>query len=241
MRILVLTPCSKTKDDSIPPSLKTLTPHDYVDDARLADKLIKTRNRVLKDPRAQLGSKETYAFDLYVRAGKAYTHIYRYLYKRLRNTLLEDHQITCLFLSGGYGIIHALEKARKYQATFNQSTAYSNGIPYTTPLWHPILTEVCSSIFRKLNPEYVYVFGSRDYTQFVKGTERWKRRDNIKIFESYGSSGPSWISPILHNLMESAMNRDVDKFNRKYPDDFISQKLLMQKTRADENARPLLS
>jgi len=216
------------KDDSIPipPSAKILGPSDYLDDPYLINRMVETRERIFQDLRAQVGSRETYAFDLYVRAGRAYSKIYRHHYQQLKRLLLQDNRLSWFFLSGGYGIVNALEKARKYQATFNKGIAYQNRIPYTTPLWKPILTDACNAIFRKINPEYIYVFGSRDYTQFIKETERWKRKDRIKIFESYGSSGPNWISPKLCELIESLMNRNICEFNRRYRGNFISQQFL---------------
>ena len=228
MVYLIVSSCSKRKDDSIPiPSgAKTLDPSDYLDDPYLINRIVETRERIFQDPRAQVGGRETYAFDLYVRAGRAYSKIYRHHYQQLKRLLSEDNRPSWFFLSGGYGIVNALEKARKYQATFNSGIAYQNRIPYTTPLWKPILTDACNAIFRKINPEYIYVFGSRDYTQFIKETERWKRKDRIKIFESYGSSGPNWISPKLCELAKSLMNRNICEFNRRYRNNFISQQLL---------------
>jgi len=231
MVYLIVSSCSKGKDDSIPIPLgaKTLGLSDYLDDSCLINRIVETRERIFQDSRAQVGSRETYAFDLYVRAGKAYSKVYKHHYEQLKNLLLHDNRLSWFFLSGGYGIVNALEKARKYQATFNRSIAYKNHILYTTPLWKPILTDACNAIFRKINPEYIYVFGSRDYTQFIKGTERWKRRDRIKIFESHGSSGPSWISLKLCELVKSLMNGNIDEFNRRYRNNFISQQFLQYK------------
>jgi len=228
MVYLIVSSCSKRKDDSIliPPSAKTLGPSDYLNDPCLINRIVETRERIFQDSRAQVGTRETYAFDLYVRAGKAYSEIYKLHYQQIRGLVFQDNCLSWFFLSGGYGIENALEKARKYQATFNRGIAYQNHIPYTTPLWKPILTDACNAIFEKLNPEYVYVFGSRDYTQFIKETERWEIRNRIKIFESYGSSGPNWISQKLYELIKSLMNRNIDEFNRKYRDNFISQKFL---------------
>jgi hypothetical protein len=45
-------------------------------------------------------------------------------YYRLRSALLSSNTIEWFFLSGGRGVIHALEAARKYQATFNRNIAY---------------------------------------------------------------------------------------------------------------------
>jgi len=228
MVYLIVSSCSKMKDDSVPiPSgAKTLDLSDYLDDLYLINRIVETRERIFQDSRAQVGGRETYAFDLYVRAGKAYSKIYWHHYQQLKSLLLQENRLSWFFLSGGYGIVNALEKARKYQATFNRDIAYKNRIPYTTPLWKPILTDACNAIFRKINPEYIYVFGSRDYTQFIKETERWKRRDRIKIFESYGSPGPNWISQKLCELIESLMNGNISEFNRRCRSNFISQQFL---------------
>ena len=231
MVYLIVSSCSKMKDDSVPiPSgAKTLSPSDYLDDPHLIDRIVETRERIFQDSRAQVGTRETYAFDLYIRAGKAYSKIYRRHYQQLKRLLLQDNRLSWFFLSGGYGIVNALEKARKYQATFNRGIAYQNRIPYTIPLWKPILTDACNAIFRKIDPEYIYVFGSCDYTQFIKETERWKRRDRIKIFESYGSSGPNWVSPKLCELVKSLMNGNIDEFNGRYRSSLISQRFLRYK------------
>jgi len=228
MVYLIVSSCSRGKNDSVPIPLgaKTLSPPDYLDDPYLVKRIVETRERIFQDSRAQVGTRETYAFDLYVRAGKAYSKIYKHHYQQIRRMILQDNCLLWFFLSGGYGIVNALEKARKYQATFNRSIAYQNSIPYTTPLWKPILTDACNAIFEKINPEYVYVFGSRDYTQFIKKTERWKIRNRIKIFESYGSSGPNWISQKLCELIESLMNGNISEFNRRCRDAFISQQFL---------------
>ena len=89
MVYLIVSSCSKRKDDSIPipPSAKTLDPSDYLDDPYLIDRIVETRERIFQDPRAQVGSRETYAFDLYVRAGKAYSKIYRHHYQQLKRLL----------------------------------------------------------------------------------------------------------------------------------------------------------
>jgi hypothetical protein len=130
--------------------------------------------------------------------------------------LLSSDSVEWFFLSGGYGIIHALEKARKYQATFTQSIAYQNKIPYTGKLWAPLLTRICDSILLKFRPDFVYVFGNRDYTDFIKQTSFWRTEDNVRMFESTGSSGPTWLSSILSELVESILANDVRTFNASY-------------------------
>jgi len=215
---VVITSCSASKDDSvpIPPDSRIVKPSCYLDDQILVSRLHETRESTFEDPRARTGKKITYAFDLYVRTGKAYKDLLKNNYYRLKERLLRRNDIEWFFLSGGYGIIHALEKARKYQATFNQSIAYQKGIPHTTGLWDNVLTSICDAIFSKFRSEWVYFFGSKDYTRFVKKTDYWKRSNNMKTFESTGSAGPYWLSPILDDLVNSIFANRVDDFNVKY-------------------------
>lgn len=225
MVYLIISSCSKIKDDSVSvaPHAKVLTPFDYIDDAKLAERLLRIREEIFRKPEAMFGSRETYAFDLYVRAGKAYSKTYLQYYWQLKDVLIRCDYIYWFFLSGGYGIINALEKAKKYQASFNKNIAYQKGIPYTTPLWDPILPSICDSIFRKLNPEHVYVFGSRDYTRFIERTQRWREGGQIKIFKSFGQAGVNWINEKLYELVSSLLSGDIEDFNRKYPRRLISQ------------------
>lgn len=215
---VVITSCSASKDDSvpIPPDSRIVEPSYYLDDQILISRLHKIRESIFENPRTCTGQKITHAFDLYVRTGKAYKDLLKNNYHRLKEKLLRRNGIEWFFLSGGYGIIHALEKARKYQATFNQSIAYQKSIPYTAGLWDSVLTSICDAIFSKFRSGRVYVFGSKDYTRFVKKTDYWKRSNNIKTFESTGSAGPSWLSPILDDLVNSVFDNRVDDFNVKY-------------------------
>lgn len=215
---VVITSCSANKDESvsIPAQSKIVEPSHYLDNKILVSKLCETRRSIFEDPRASIGQRTTYAFDLYVRAGKAYKDLLKSNYHQLKERLLRTSDIEWFFLSGGYGIIHALEKARKYQATFNRSIACQKGIPYTTDLWNSVLTSICDVIFYKFNPVWVYVLGSRDYTQFVKKTNYWKRSSNITMFESTGSAGSNWLSPILNDLVNFILSNKVDDFNSKH-------------------------
>lgn len=188
----------------------------------MVSKLCNIRNRIFQDPRIRVGTKTTYAFDLCVRAGKAYRDLLKSNYQRLKLKLLSSNEIEWFFLSGGYGIIHALEKARKYQATFNRSIAYQNDIPYTAKFWNDSLTSICDAIILRFHPEWVYIFGSKDYTHFIKQTSFWKTRNNIKMFESTGSAGPTWLSPMLSELADSILDNSVHSFNAKYPK-FVKQ------------------
>ena len=215
---VVITSCSANKDESvsIPAQSKIVEPSHYLDDKILLSKLSEIRKNIFEDTRANIGQRTTYAFDLYVRAGKAYKDLLKSNYHQLKERLLRTNDIEWFFLSGGYGIIHALEKAKKYQATFNRSIACQRGIPYTADLWKSVLAPICDTIFSKLRPVWVYVLGSRDYTQFVKETNYWKRSSNITMFESTGSTGSNWLSPILNDLVSFILSNKVDDFNSKH-------------------------
>ena len=154
--LIVFTSCSASKDDSIPitEGSRVVEPSYYLDQA-LVSGLLSTRERILRDPRARLGTKISYSLDLYGRAGRAYRHLLEHNYPRLKSMLLSSDSIEWFFLSGGYGVVHALEEARKYQATFTQSIAYQNKIPFTGKLWTSLLTRICDSILLKFHPDFV--------------------------------------------------------------------------------------
>jgi len=216
--IVIITPCSARKNDSVPigAGSKVIQPSDYLDDDSLIFALQNTRRIVLENPKACIGNKETYAFDLYTLAGNVYRVIRESGRQRIKSLLISNNDIQWFFLSGGYGIIHALEIAKKYQATFSQGIAYQKGIPYTANLWRSSLSSICDAVFSKFQPEWVYVFGSRDYTDFVKRTDFWRTKSNIKMFESTGSSGPYWLAPKLNELIEAIFENCIEKFDAKY-------------------------
>ena len=220
---VVVSSCCARKDDSvpIPKGSRVVEPSYYLDDPFVVG-LLNTRQSILRYPQACFGARTTYAFDLNVRFGKAYKDLFDSYYDRLKSLLLSGGVVEWFFLSGGYGIVHALEKARRYQATFNRTIAYQNKIPYTANLWKNVLPPICDNILSKLRSDWVYVFGSRDYTQFIKQTSFWKTANNVKMFESTGSAGPTWLSPILNELVGSMLQNDVGAFNSKY-DKFTKQ------------------
>ena len=223
--IVVISSCSARKDDSvpIPPGRRKITPSNYLSE-EMSSKLLAIRERVLSDPRAKLGSKETYAFDLYVRAGNAYKDLFKsYNYIKVKEILLNNGEVEWFFISGGYGIIHALEEARSYQATFNKQLARRLNIPYTKEVWRGFIPLAYDEIFTKLRPSWVYVFGSKDYTDFIKETRYWREQGNVKVFESTGTAGPFWLSPIINSLANAILNRRLEEFNEKYPCRFIKQ------------------
>jgi len=215
--LIVVTSCSASKDDSIPVTegSRVVEPSYYLEHA-LVSGLLNGRERIFRDPRASVGVKTSYALDLYSRAGRAYKNLLEHNYRGLKSMLLSSDSVEWFFLSGGYGIIHALEKARKYQATFSRGIAYQNNIPYTGKIWAPLLTRICDSVLLKFHPDFVYVFGNRDYTEFIRQTSYWKTKDNVRMFENTGSAGPTWLSPILDELVGSILRNNVDAFNSKY-------------------------
>jgi cytoplasmic iron level regulating protein YaaA (DUF328/UPF0246 family) len=135
-RVMIITACTARKSDSIPipQGAKIIQPKDYLDDKKLIEKLFQIRRKIFADPKAKVGTKSTYAFDLYVNTGNAYKEIRTKYYKKIKS-LLKSGEIMWFFLSGGYGIINALEPAKRYQATFSRSIAYANKIPFTAKIW----------------------------------------------------------------------------------------------------------
>jgi len=223
--IIIITPCSASKDDStpIPNSFKIVQPSHYLDDKNLISGLQNIREQIFCDPRTCVGTRITHAFDLYVSAGKAYRDLRKSNnQQKLKSTLISDDEIEWFFLSGGYGIIHALEAAKKYQATFDRNIARKKKIPYTADLWKGTLPLICNAIASKFQPTWLYVFGSKSYTYFIKQTDFWKMKETIKMFESTGQSGPSWLSSKLDELVSSIFDNQSDAFNKRYPK-FIKQ------------------
>jgi len=99
-------------------------------------------------------------------------------------------------------------------------------IKKTAKEWENILPKICDNIFSKFDPEYVYVFGSKDYTQFVKETDyRRKNPEKIKIFESACKRYQAlrWLSLKISELVDGILNNKIDEFNKKYPSNFIRQ------------------
>jgi len=215
--ILIFSSCSSSKNDAnpIPENSVRVSPIDYLDDAELVSKLCATREGIFEDPRANIGSSETYAFDLYVNAGFAYRRLKHVNHEEMKSRLLNGDDVEWFFLSGGYGIVHALEPAVKYQATFTRGTSYQNDIPFTGTIWKRLLPKILDEIISKYNPEMTYIFGSRDYTWFVKKIESWENGDMIML-ESTGSSGPHWLSPKINDLVNHILHNDLNRFDSKH-------------------------
>lgn len=222
---IVITSCSASKCGSVPiTGPKVVDPSHYLSDATLISKLKDIRQQILRHPEACVGTRKTYAFDLYVKAGRAYRDLrVSSNYIKLKSMLLSNG-IEWFFLSGGYGIIHALEESRKYQATFDKNIACQNCIPFTGDLWKGVLNLICDDIVSKFNPGRIYVFGSKDYTNFIQQTNFWKNKTvSVKMFESTGSSGPLWLSPILNDLADAIVARNLVQFDQKYPKNSYKQ------------------
>lgn len=216
--VMILSACSAKKDDSIQidPSSPIVTPTYYISDQKMISALNEKREDIFKNPKAKVGFKRTCAFDLYVRTGKAYKSLDDNCYCEVKKALIEKQGIEWFFLSGGYGLVHALEETRTYQATFNYTIACQKDIPYTATLWKALLPAICDSAISRLTPEHVYVFGSRDYTEFIKKTNAWKQNERILIFESTGYPGPAWISGKIATLMDAFLNGTILRFNECY-------------------------
>ena len=194
-----------------------------MEDQNLLERLVDTREDIFKDPKACVGNRTTYAFGLY-RKGRAYHDLLeKDNHARMKERLLSGDNVQWFFLSGGYGVIHALEKARKYEATFSRNIAYKNKIPFTANIWEETLVQICDDVVRRFSPSQIYVFGSRDYTCFIKKTNFWSSSDKVKMFESTGNSGPNWLSPKLNDLVTAVLINDLDVFDDNYPDRFYKQ------------------
>lgn len=214
---VIITACTAKKDDSIPipRGFRPVEPKDYLSQD-LVSQLVSVRERISLDPRAQKGNSPTFAFDLYARTGKAYKDLFFNHYEAAKKLLLSRKSVEWFFLSGLYGIIHSLEEATKYQATFSRGIASNNSIPFTGAIWGEVLPQICDYVFSRLKPDSIYVLGSGDYTYFIKQTDCWNESDKIRMIESSGSSGPTWLSPILDELVISILQNNITKFNSKY-------------------------
>jgi hypothetical protein len=136
-----------------------------------------------------------YAFDLYVR------HPETQMYRELRDTglavmvreqlLLDGNKVEWYFLSGGYGLLHALEMARPYQATFDKGIANRNSIPGTLGEWKPILPLLLDEIFRREVPSSVSVFGSKAYVDMVQSANFYKCRSDLFDIRSGRATSPA--------------------------------------------------
>jgi len=143
-------------------------------------------------------------------------------YQQLQQALLEGKiAVQWFFLSGGFGVINDLEPAHSYQATFSYGIARQRKIPYTAKTWGQTLTGIIEHIMDQHPDWRVYVFGSQDYTQFLKSTRHWATQHPIKIIESTGSAGPTRLSPIILEFVEALLAGQLAAFDKRYPERFI--------------------
>jgi hypothetical protein len=180
-RVLMLTPCTKNKCTDYVPEKGNVVPGDYLGNDNIIHKLEAARASSFKlaGNNYDSTSKQVYAFDLYVR------HPRTQLYKNLRDSGLAERARKAMlettfpaewfFLSGGYGLVHALELTRSYQATFSQQMATQAGIPFTGNIWKN-LPGILDEIFQRLSPSMIHFFGATDYLNFVTATNTYKQR-----------------------------------------------------------------
>ena len=134
---IIITSCTKNKCTDFKPERHRVSPDEYLSCPGSVELLTRTRSSIFGLPESayDVNATECYAYDLYVRDQKTQ------LYRALRNCDLDvpvrervlagEKAVEWYFLSGGYGLLHALELARPYQATFTASIAGKNNIPHT--------------------------------------------------------------------------------------------------------------
>jgi hypothetical protein len=180
-RILILTPCTKNKCTDIVPDKFKVVPEDYlVKESSLLELQI-ARLKAFESPRSEYdpGSNQVYAFDLYVRHPR--TQLYRNLRdsglaERARRVIVETRfPAEWFFLSGAYGLVHAFELTRSYQATFNRQMADQAEISFTGRIWKN-LPDIIDEMLERLSPSMIHVFGATDYINFVTATNAYKQR-----------------------------------------------------------------
>jgi hypothetical protein len=184
-RHIIITTCTKNKSTHFIPGEHSVSPSDYLASPASVERLGITRSAVFARPNSAYDRNATqhYAFDLYVRDPKTQ------LYRGLRDTglavaarerlLSAGNEVEWYFLSGGYGLLHALELARPYQATFDRSIARQNGIPETLREWKPILPLLLDEVFCRKVPSSVSVFGSTKYVDMVLTTDLYRCRPDL--------------------------------------------------------------
>jgi len=228
-KVVVFSPCSESKCDQvdIPAGFTPKNPSDYLESIALRDSLVKARQKVLDDPSVQKGNKSTLAFDLYVKAARsiAYKGIRESCYIDLRKKLLSSNDLQWFFLSGGYGVINALEKAQKYDASF-----YS---PRIKRIWQEAkLSVICDSIVQKLSPSHIYVFGSPKYLDFLKEAAFYGEvmgSGAIKVFEALREprdvyKGLRWLSEVLQKFAKAVVSNRLTGFDSEYPEKYYNSK-----------------
>jgi hypothetical protein len=176
LKHIIITPCTKNKCTAFKPDRRSVSPADYLINSISVAQLDRTRTAIFAlpgsayDPQAE----EHYAFDLYVR------HPETQLYRNLRDEKIDvavrekllagELGVDWYFLSGGYGLLHALELAKPYQATFLRS----NNAPCTLLDWKPILPALLDEVFEKTPVIPISVFGSNEYVKMVRATKHYR-------------------------------------------------------------------
>jgi len=221
-KVLIFSPCSRSKSDKVEiTSSSKIEPQDYLESHELLERLKSTRKHILEELGAQKGDKTTYALDLY--RGRAYREMRSGgNHAQLKQILLSGNNMQWFFLSGGYGVIHALEESKNYDATFSQKEANKKNIPFTGDIWREAsLSRICDDIFRKFDPPRVYVFGNKDYTAFIKATNFWEERESgkrvVKMFETP-------YTRILTELVGALLHDDLDSFDDRHPGCYYGKK-----------------
>lgn len=215
--VLVFSPCTAAKDDRtpIPSGSKITRVTDYLKDEQLRQQLLNTRDHVLVELGAQLGCTTTYALDLYAKTGRAYKALRCYC-DRLKEVMLSESSVQWFFLSGGYGVIHALEEAVNYQASFSQFP----GVLRTDKIWQRdvSLSSICDAIVERFRPSRTYAFGSSAYTRFIKQADLYSADDMATtVFESSGPYGSAKLSPTVGELARAIVDGELNAFSMRYP------------------------
>jgi len=179
---IIITSCTKNKCTRFTPDGRIVSAVEYLANSEALARLNGTRDAVLNNPNTAYDPRagQYYAFDLYVR------HPDTQLYLRLRNEGLDGpirtrllarmNDVEWYFLSGGYGLLHALELARPYQATFSHTIARTSNIPYTLRQWKPVLPSILDQMIERSPVDSIHIFGSKDYVDMVRSSNRYKHR-----------------------------------------------------------------
>ncbi len=182
---IIITTCTKNKSTDHLPAAYSVVPTQYLSSPASVQALTRTRQAVWAIPASAYdpSASQHYAYDLYVRHPK--TQLYRDLRAAgiempLRAALLEKaHDVEWFFLSAGYGLVHALELARVYQASFTRAIAAKAKIPYTGTIWKNILPDILDDAFVSTPVAAVHVFGSEDYVRMVRATRLFSSSLNL--------------------------------------------------------------
>jgi hypothetical protein len=186
-------------------------PADYLPNPASVSDLDNTRKDVLAMPSCNynpVGSQH-YAFDLYVsgptqlydklREGGRDRKILTTLQERVADRERPAQSVEWFFLSGGYGLLHALELARTYQAAFYK---YPD-TPITFKKWKRVLPRLLDEVFQASVVSGVYFFGSKRYAEMVLATELFKSSPGLFHMQVGRASAPmvrNALSARVHQL-----------------------------------------